>query len=458
MAATLGAEVDLDWVPRKYAGLAPWEVWLSEAQERMVLATPEPEPVLALAERWAVGAAVIGRFTGDGRLVVRAAGEQVVDLDVGFLHEGRPRRHLRAGAVEVSRPPRRPATVDWGEALVGLLAHPSIRSTESVVRTFDHEVLGGTLVRPFGGAEGDGPADGTVVVPPGTDGSRAVAVGIGVNALLGRLDAYAMAWHVIDEAIRNAVAAGADPDHLALLDNFAWGDPTDPPTLARLVAAVRGCHDAAVAHRAPFVSGKDSLYNVFVGPDGTPDPVAPTLVITALGVVPDVGVVPLTGAVEAGDEVWLVGPVEGALGGSHLDAVLAADHGGPVPAPDPTAADRHRQVHGAIRGGLVRSVHDLSEGGLAVAAAEWALAGRCGLDLDLPGGADPAAALFGEGPGRYLVEVTPADGEAFARVVPGARRLGVVTAGPTVRLARDGTALVDQPLDRLVRAYVEGRP
>jgi phosphoribosylformylglycinamidine synthase len=452
MAAGLGAAVELDLVPRKYAGLAPWEVWLSEAQERMVVATADPARLLALAERWQVGAWVIGRFTGDRRLVVTAGGEAVVDLDVGFLHHGRPRRRLRAPALDTSRPPRRPADLDPGRAVLELLAHPSIRSAEAVVRTYDHEVLGGTLVRPFGGPEGDGPADGTVVVPPGTDGSRAVAVGIGVNALLGRLDPYAMAWHVVDEAIRNAVVAGADPDHLALLDNFAWGDPTDPGTLARLVAAVRGCHDAAVAHRAPFVSGKDSLYNVFVRPDGTADPVAPTLVITAVGVVPDPGAVPLTGVVAPGDEVWLVGPAAGALGGSHLDAVLGADHGGPVPAPDPGAAARHRALHAAVRAGLVRSAHDLSEGGLAVAAAEWALGGRYGLDLELPGG-DLAELLFGEGPGRYLVEVAPGGGEALAALVPGATRLGTVTAAPVVRLTRHGAAVVDHPLDRLGRAF-----
>lgn len=464
MAGIIGARVDLDRVPRKYAGLAPWEVWLSEAQERMVLATPDPAPVLALAERWQVGAAVIGHFTGDGRLVVTAGDEAVVDLDVGFLHEGRPRRHLTAAALDLTRPPRRAVEVDPGAALLDLLAHPSIRSNEDVVRTYDHEVLGGTLVRPYGGAAGDGPADGTVLVPPGTDGTRGAALGIGVNAVLGDLDPYAMAWHVIDEAIRNAVVAGADPDHLALLDNFSWGDPTDPVTLAQLVAAVRACHDAALAHRAPFVSGKDSLFNVFVHPDGTPDPVAPTLVITALGVVPDVSTVPLTGVVAAGDEVWLVGPAEGALGGAHLDAVLGEDLGGPVPVPEPEAAERHRQLHAAIRAGLVRSAHDLSEGGLAVAAAEWAIAGRLGLDLDLDlrstggpsepvEGSIPLGALFGEGPGRYLVEVAPDDAEAFTAAVPGARRIGSVTEALALRIRGGDRMLVDHPVEQLVLAW-----
>ncbi|MGI9615876.1 MAG: phosphoribosylformylglycinamidine synthase subunit PurL, partial [Acidimicrobiales bacterium] len=398
MAEKLGAHVDLDTVPRKYPGLAPWETWLSEAQERMVLAVPDPTPVLELARRWQVGSAVIGTFTGDGRLQVVEGGESVVDLDTTFLHDGRPKLHLTATAIDTDRPPRRAlpadadadtdadADVDPAELLLRLLAHPSIRSNEDIVRTYDHEVGGGTLVRPYGGAWGDGPADGTVLIPPGTSGERALAVGIGLNVVLGRYDTEAMAWAAVDEAIRNAVCAGADPSQLSLLDNFAWGNPTRPEALAALVAACRGCHDAAIVHGAPFVSGKDSLFNEFVRPDGTPDPVTPTLIITAVGIVKNLETVPLTGAVEAGDDVWLIGPTSGALGGSHLDDVLGIDHGGDVAAPDPSAADRHRQTHDLIAAGLARSVHDLAEGGLAVAAAEWALGGRLGVELDIGGG------------------------------------------------------------------------
>ncbi len=432
MAEVLGAEVDLQLVPRKYPGLAPWEVWLSEAQERMVVASPEPGPLLELAERWSVGAAVIGTFSGDGRLIVRDGTETVIDLDCSFLHDGRPRRRMQAARLEVVRTTRS-EVVDYDPAslTLQLLAHPSIRSNEDVVRTFDHEVLGGTLVRPYGGVQGDGPADGTAMVPPGTSGERAVAFGIGVNARLGQLDPEAMAWQVIDEAVRNVVLAGADPLELSLLDNFAWGDPTDPATLAEIVAACRGCHDSAMLFGAPFVSGKDSLYNVFVDEDGTRDPVAPTLVITAMGIVKNLDVVPLTGCVAAGNEVWLVGPQKGELGGSHLDAVLGHDYGGNVPRPDPVAVARHHAVGEAIAANLVRSGHDLAEGGLAVAAAEWALAGRLGLDLDID--SDPAR-LFGEGSGRYLLEVRPEDGQRFGEIVPFAVRIGRVVARPSVRL------------------------
>ncbi|MGH1503358.1 MAG: phosphoribosylformylglycinamidine synthase subunit PurL [Acidimicrobiales bacterium] len=432
MAETLGADVDLQLVPRKYPGLAPWEVWLSEAQERMVVACADPAPMLELAARWGVGADVIGRFTGEGRLIVRNGDETMIDIDCEFLHDGRPKRQMTAAALDTSRPERQaPASADVTALTLGLLAHPSIRSNEDVVRTYDHEVLGGTLVRPYAGAAGDGAADGTVVIPPGTSGTRGVALGVGVNAVIGGIDPEAMAWSVIDEAVRNAVVAGADPAELSLLDNFAWGNPTDPDTLAGLVAACQACHDAALAFSAPFVSGKDSLYNVFVRPDGTPDPVAPTLVITAMGIVKDLTTVPLTGTVNPGDDVWLVGPAAGALGGSHLDEVLGADHGGEVPRPEPGAVARHHELAAAIAQGLVVSAHDLAEGGLAVAAAEWAFAGRTGVRIDLGDANDDLATLFGEGAGRYLVEVAPGDAEAFAAAVPSAARIGTVIGSGT---------------------------
>ena len=433
MASTLGADVDLDSVPRKYQGLAGWETWLSEAQERMVLAAADPAPILDLATRWGVDSSVVGTFTGDGRLVVRQGGEPIVDIDCTFLHDGCPRHHLVAQAPVASRPDRQApeAGFDAKTATLALLAHPTIASKEATIRTYDHEVMGGTIVRPFGGPQGDGAGNGAASIPVGTSGERAMSIGIGVNAIIGRHDAYAMAWHVVDEAVRNAVIAGADPDELSLLDNFAFGNPNDPETLGQLVAACQACHDAAINFNAPFVSGKDSLYNVFVHPDGTPDPVAPTLVLTAVGIAKQPNNIPLTGVAAAGNQVFLVGPAAGALGGSHLDLVLGRDGGGAVPAPDLSAVNRHRQLAAAISAGFVVSAHDPSEGGLAVAACEWAFAGRLGLDLEL---STDEATLFGEGPGRYLVEVAPENTARFAALVPSATPVGSVTDGDTVQL------------------------
>ena len=431
MAEELGARVDLELVPRKYSGLAPWEVWLSEAQERMVVATPDPAPLAALAARWGVDSAVIGHFTGDGRLVVVNGSEIVIDIECSFLHDGRPTRQMTATVLAHQTPPSAEVAHDGVNDLLKLLAHPSIRSNEDVVRTFDHEIMGGTVVRPYGGVEGDGPADGTTQIPPGTSSGWAMAIGIGINALIGDLDSYAMAWHVIDEAVRNAVIAGADPDQMSLLDNFAWGKPTNPETLGQLVAACRGCHDGALHFNAPFVSGKDSLYNEFVHPDGTPDPVAPTLVITAVGIVKNPAALPLTGVASPGNDVWLVGSEAGALGGSHFEDIrrdLERGQAGPVPEPHTDAMSTHRAVAALIASGVVESAHDVSEGGLAVAAAEWAFAGRVGLQLDVAG---DARSLFGEGAARYLLEVAPDNASELARI-PEARRIGTTTDGESV--------------------------
>ncbi len=448
MAEELGARVDLTLVPRKYPGLSPWEVWLSEAQERMVLAVPDPEPLLELARRWQVDAAVIGTFTGDGQMVVVDGETPLIDLNTTFLHDGRPKAELVASTLEIERTDRQTPSFDHQEAALKLLAHPSIRSNESVIRTYDHEVMGGTLVRPYGGVEMDAPADGTVMIPPGTTGDRAMAIGIGVNVVQGRYDAGAMTMNIVDEAVRNVVVAGADPKQLSLLDNFAWGNPTDPDTLAKLVAACQACKEAALLYNAPFVSGKDSLYNEFVGPDGTKDPVTPTLIITAVGLVKDVNNVPLTGVTKAGNDVWLVGPARGSLGGSHLDDVLGNDFGGELPTVGAEVLQRHYQLADAIAGGLVRSAHDIAEGGLSVAASEWALGGRLGLHLELEGSEDPEV-LFGEGPARYLVEVSPADSEAFDQIVGSASKVGTITDEAAVRVG----AAFELGLEDIHRAY-----
>lgn len=445
MAATLGAEIDLCEVPLKYTGLDPWEIWLSEAQERMVMSTSNPEAILTLAARHGIDATVIGHFRDDARLLVRYGDISVVDLDCNFLHNGCPLNQLDAIAPNTNRPERKQVELDPLGCLLDLLAHPSIASKEAIVRTYDHEVMGNTIARPYGGATGDGAGNGTAVIPYGTPGDSALAIGIGVNAVLGKIDPEAMAWHVIDEAIRNAVIAGADPNQLSLLDNFAWGDPTDPRTLGALVVACRACRDASLAFGAPFVSGKDSLYNVFVHPDGTQDPVCPTLVITAVAKVASIDTIPATGIVGAGNDVWLIGPESGALGGSHLDEVMGSDHGGAVAAPDPGALERHIQMSKAIAAGVVVSAHDPSEGGIAVAATEWAFAGRLGLQLDL----DPSPeVLFGEGPGRYLAEVRPTDADLFLQLAPNARRIGVATSGETVDL---GGVRIDH--DQIAKAW-----
>jgi phosphoribosylformylglycinamidine synthase len=320
--------------------------------------------------------------------------------------------------------------------LIRLLASPNIASKEAVIRRYDHEVQGGTVVKPLTGSNNDGPSDAAVIRPldvllgrddPGLETShRGLAIGCGINPRYGMIDPYAMAWAVVDEAIRNVVAVGADPDAVALLDNFCWGNPNLPDRLGGLVRAAQGCHDAALAYRAPFVSGKDSLNNEYVDPSGAKTPIPPTLLISALGFVADVRQAVTMDLKAPGDRLYVVGETRAELGGSAFYG-LYDRLGRSAPAPVPEAAATMRAVHRAVRKGLVRACHDLSEGGLAVAAAEMAFAGGIGLTLrlaDLRGAGGVAAdalsdviALFSETGGRFLVEVREADARAFEAVM-----------------------------------------
>ncbi len=415
-----GVAVELQDVPLKYPGLQPWEIWISEAQERMVVAVPPAalEPFLVLCRGEDVEATPIGHFTADRRLRVTYRGQALVELDMALLHDGRPERAMEAAWAAPRRAADAPAAADPGATLRALLGHPNIASKEPIVRTYDHLVQGRTLHGPLGGLHGDAPADGTVLQPR-YDRSEAIALGCGINPRYGMIDPYWMALAACDEALRNVVAAGGNPDRCVLLDNFCWGDPKESDRLAGLVRAAAGCHDAAVAWETPFISGKDSLNNEYRDADGRRVPIPGTLLITAAAVVPTLEAVTTTDLKSAGDTLYLVGLTRPELGGSHR--LLLEDRlGSDVPRTDLALARRiFRALHAAIRGGLVRACHDLSEGGLGVAAAEMTFGTDLGVELDLRqapcDGAplDDAALLWSESSSRFLVEVAPADTEAF---------------------------------------------
>jgi phosphoribosylformylglycinamidine synthase II len=419
MAEGVGADIDLALVPRKYPGLEPWEVWLSEAQERMVVSVP-PRGVSALAQRCekiGVGWSDIGSFTGDGVLIVRNNGEKVAEIDTEFLHDGRPQRHMNAVMPDPERSNPTSRQVDDPAAmLLSLLRHPNIASKAATIHRYDHEILGSTVVRPLVGAASDGPADGVVLADPMQQ--HGIAIGIGVNPWHGLHDPEAMAFGAVDEAVRNVVAVGADPDRIALLDNFSWGDPRRESTLGDLVAAVDGCCAAAFSYNAPFVSGKDSLNNEYVGADGERHAVPPTLVITAVGHVPDADRVVTPDLLTAGNVLMLIGTTETEFAGSHLDLVQGQpDVPGVAPAPDPDAAAHYRHLHAAMQAGLIVSCHDVSEGGLAVALAEMCIGGRLGATITTLPHDDHTTALFSESMGRLIVEVEERSVAALMRIM-----------------------------------------
>src|SRR5262249_4065172 len=256
------------------------------------------------------------------------------------------------------------------------LASPSVCSKEWVIRQYDHEVQGGSVVKPLVGAHDDGPSDAAVVQPV-LGQWVGLAVGCGINPRFGDLDPYAMACSAVDEAVRKVLAVGADPARVALLDNFCWANTDRPEVLGSLVLAAQACHDVAVAYRMPFISGKDSLKNEYSSGD-VHLAIPPTLLISALGRVPDVRRCVTMDLKEPGNALYLVGTTREEVGGSHYPLVHGLS-GGTVPVVDQQLAPRiFRALHEAIRQGKVRACHDLSEGGLAVAAAEMAFAGGVG--------------------------------------------------------------------------------
>lgn len=471
MAKALGADIELTHVKLKYPGLTPWEIWLSEAQERLVIAVPPTKlaRLQTLADLWEVEVSVLGTFTGDQQLRVRYNGNLVADLPMAFLHDGLPRRQLQAvwreAETEQKTENGKRKTENGNELLLALLGHPSVASKEQVIRRYDHEVRGGTLVRPLTGPQMDGPSDAAVLKPLGTwHHSKAFALSAAINPLLGKRDPYAMAVSAVDEAFRNLVAVGADPDQVAILDNFCWGNPTLPDRLGALVRTCQGCYDAALTYRAPFISGKDSLYNEFNG-----KPIPSTLLISAIGIVPTMEQCVTSHLKTPGNRLYLLGETKAELGGSLLYAHLGMT-GGAAPTMPANPLQRYRLLHSAMQQGWVRACHDLSEGGLAVALAEMCLAGRLGARVEIERLALSVNAeglrdleitltseelLFSESNGRLLLEVRPEDAAALeahmgkVTLIP----LGVVMAEPTLQITDKGQALVTLSVEQLVNIW-----
>jgi phosphoribosylformylglycinamidine synthase len=455
MGAALGAEVELARAPLKYQGLSYTEIWISEAQERMVLAVPpEKWPALSeLCQSEHVEATDLGQFVATGKLLLSYHGHTVAELSMQFLHHGRPET-VRAASWT---PPRQPTLElpdrhDFTSDLVQLLEHPDVCSKEWIVRQYDHEVQARTILKPLIGERDDGPGDASVVLPV-RGSTRGLAVACGINPRYGTLDPYAMAACVIDEAIRNCVAVGADPDRIALLDNFCWGNTERPETLGSLVLAARACHDLALAYRAPFISGKDSLNNEYTH-EGSRRAIPPTLLISAIGVVPDVRSCVSMDLKEAGNSLLILGMTRAELGGS-LWVHLQKRSGGDAPRVDPALGFAvFRRLHAAIRQGLVRSAHDASEGGLAVALAEMCLAGGLGALVSLrsiphePEAAHDGILLFSETPTRFLLEVRPDCFAALASLCSGLplALIGEVKSSPA-RRAGDTPRLTVRGLD-----------
>jgi phosphoribosylformylglycinamidine synthase len=408
----VGLTVDLRTLPTRANGHPAAEALLHAAESISVLSvTPAQwDDLRAVFERHRLCATSIGTFTDDQVLRIHAGDLPLVELDNGFLRHGQPQRSMEASVPSPLRHTHHtPADYSPTDTLLALLRHPTIASKERIIRRFDHEVRGATVVRPVLGRASDAHADGVVVAEP-TE-SHGIAIGVGVNHWYGLLDPERMAHASVDEAIRNVVAVGADPARVSLLAAFNWGDLHAAATVGELVVAVRGCCDAAEHHRAPIVNHCATPEPAPLG-GGLQQRSGPsTLAITAVADVPDVERVCTPQLTQAGHVLVHVGRVANEFGGSHYSLVhqVPLASSGVVPAPDPDAPQRYRRLHDAIATGKVRACHDVSEGGLAVALAEMCIAGRLGANIEHLPHPDHTVSFFSESVGRFVCEIATAD-------------------------------------------------
>jgi phosphoribosylformylglycinamidine synthase II len=444
MGEKVGAEVHLERVPLKYAGLRYDEIWISEAQERMVLSVPQDKvkELLDLCGGEDVEATVIGTFgTPRRELILQYNGTEVGRLSMEFLHDGIPMPTRKAVVSTGSTQPQKqgPAVQTSGtlrQRLLATLAHPNVASKHWIIRQYDHEVQGGSIIKPLFGPQQIGPSDASVIRPK-LGSFRGVTIACGLAPYV--TDPYEMAIAAIDEAIRNAVCVGGDPSRLAMLDNFCWPSVEDDRTMGDLVRTCEACRDAALAYGVPFISGKDSLHNQFVNQEtGEVLRIPNTLLISTIGVIDDI---------RRCISMDLKDPREGRVllvsaGSSRLEDL----------------AKLHRAVATTIAGGHVRAAHDVSDGGWLTAAAEMCIASGLGMEIASLPPLDP----FTEVPGHYLLEVHALGVDAVTKLLQAGGAsvtpLGRVTADASLAIARptsgNSTAYdLHVPVDDLIRAW-----
>jgi len=467
-----GADVDTDLVPLKYPGLDPWEIFVSESQERMTLVVESHhmDALLKLAQFYEVDATDIGKFTNSGHLIVRHAKEIVASLPLTFLHDGVPRKELEA---EWTRPdstePVLPESMDHNALLEQLLSDLNICSREPVIRQYDHEVQAGTVIKPLMGPAADGPQDAAVLRPdPGS--VRGIAVSNGIAPQYGDLDPYCSAAGAFDEAVRQIIAVGGrlpGPSHAifwSINDNFCvpnvvYDPVTNPDGKATLAALVRMCqatYDVATAYAVPLTSGKDSMKNDFTA-NGQTISVPPTVLFSATAGIPDIRNTVTSDFKAPGDHIYLLGTTYNEMGASAFYRLLG-ELGANVPrVRTDQARALYERVSHATAAGWVASCHDLSEGGLAVALAESAMGGRLGCRISIDAiAADigECAALYSESHSRFVATVPAENAPLFENLLGDhAMLLGKVTAEPQLLIEAARQRIVDVKLRQLIHAW-----
>jgi phosphoribosylformylglycinamidine synthase II len=463
MGEELGADIDIEKVPLKYKGLSYSEIWISEAQERMVLAV-DPDKIddlISVFEKENVEVTVIGRFTGSKHLRLFYHGQCVCNLDMKFLHDGGP--DLTRSAVWAEPKHKEPSPKnkkDFTKDLRGLLSSLNIASKEWIIRQYDHEVQGGSVLKPLQGIKNDGPGDACITRPV-LSSKKGVILSCGINPDYGKIDPYWMAASVIDEALRQVVAVGGDITKCAILDNFCWGNTNKPDRLGGLVRASLACYDIALGYGVPFISGKDSLNNEYSTGKKT-IAIPPTLLISCIAVMDDVSKAITMDAKKAGNAIYLVGLTADELGGSQYYK-MNGFIGNNVPRVDPIFGKRlMTTLIKAISARLVSSCHDCSDGGMATALAEMAFAGGLGMRIYLKEDSRPETQkklrdevlLFSESNTRFIVETS--NEKKFINAMKGLpiRKLGCVYNDRSFKIyGTGGNLIINSDIEKLKAAW-----
>ncbi|MEO0092229.1 MAG: phosphoribosylformylglycinamidine synthase subunit PurL [candidate division WOR-3 bacterium] len=416
--AKSGAIVDLEKVPLKYAGLSYTEIWISESQERMILFVPKKNlrRLLDLCKIYQVEASVIGKVTDTGKLLLRYWKKEVGNLDLKFLHQGLPQKTMVA---KVRKPTETCVSSgqflaktkrDYNKIVLEMLSDYNVASKEWIVRQYDFEVQGNTVIKPFVGKNNLGPSDACVLQPL-KQSKRGVVIGCGIASQYENQDPYWTSASAIDEALRNVVAVGGDPDKTALLDNFCWGNPERPEILASLVQACRACYDIARIYQTPFISGKDSLYNEYKSSNGKTVSIPSTLLISAVSNIPDISKTITMDFKQPGDLIYLIGKTYPEFNNPKVNPRLGIKI--------------FRALYQAIQSGLVSACHDLSEGGLAIAVAEMCFAGEIGAEIFLKNikATCPSTqnhddvCLFSKSNTRFICAISEAHQDKFEKIM-----------------------------------------
>ena len=464
MLSETGGNLYLERAPLKETNMLSWQIFLSESQERMVLAVkPENlDELQKLADTFQTEMTVLGESNDSGVLRVWHNGECVVEMDNSKLHDA-PVKKLTSVFTK-------------GEAKTGLALDDSnlagdlkqlfgdfaIVSREPIIREYDHEVQGNTVLKPLAGASADAPQDASVIDIDGSD--KLMSLALAILPEWGKTDPYAMGTGTVDETVRQLVLAGTNPDKIALLDNFCMGNPEEPTELGRIVECAKGIREAALAYGAPYVSGKDSFYNYFETEDG-PVNIPVTFLCSGFGVVEDASHVRGASLRRSNSAIFMVGNTEDEMGAS-VYARVKGISGAKVPQTDCTKNYELYKAYyeKALTQGLVLSAHDLSEGGLAVAAAEMAFSGIGGMQIDLDalptvnGWQNNAVPCFSESTGRFLVEVDEDMAAEFEAAMAGfpCARIGSATTDGQLTITAKGSTVLQAEIAELKSIWKNG--